>query len=97
MAPEFGVVFSEARLIGRVGRLQEETDQLEEEVAALRREVKILRAQNFLLTKDNFEIRKSVIALEYAVGLWSERLTKVETDIDSLCAGFNTLKLSDDA
>ena len=97
MVPEFGVVFSEARLIGTVGRLREETDRLKEEVASLRGEVKILRAHNFLLTKSNFEIRNSVKAIERDIGLWNERLTKVETDIDSLCAGFKTLKLSDDA
>ena len=43
MVPEFGVVFSEARLIARIGRLREDTDRLEGEVVSLPQEVKILQ------------------------------------------------------
>ena len=97
MVPEFGVVFSEARLISRVGRFREETDPLNGEVAALRQEIKVLRCHNFLLTKSNFELRNSVRAIEHTVESWDKRLDKIEIDTNSLCASFRTLKLSDDA
>ena len=64
MAPEFGIVFTEARIISKLEKLREDNDRLANEVLELRQDVKVLRAHNFLLRKSNFEIRNSIRNIE---------------------------------
>ena len=104
MAPEFGIVFTEARIISKLEKLREDNDRLSNEILEVRQEVKVLRAYYFLLTKSNFEIRNSIRTLEQNLESWISqssgeidgvirRLEETETEMDLLCATLKDLNL----
>ena len=104
MAPEFGILFTEARIISKLEKLREDNELLSNEILELRQEVKVLRAHNFLLAKSNFEIRNSIRTIERNLESWNSqssgeidgvirRLEETETEIDLLCATLKDLNL----